>query len=230
MRIGLLSLLALAACTPKPQPANPALWLIEGPRGERGWLFGTIHSLERPALWRSATVDRALRHSSLVVVEVGNLADDAALRRTFLALSQSPGLPPLSARVAPALRPKLAEVLRRVGANEGDFANVETWAVALSLALPLTDLALPVTTTLEVAVTREPPGWLLVAFITPPQVEQTKPETALPTAVASAKTLAPAPPVKEAVAPTSPPAEVVCWVHMLLDGPAFPTTTELPTP
>jgi hypothetical protein len=131
---GLLAALLLAACAPQPQPARPALWRIEGPHGEKGWLFGTIHALARPALWRSTQVDQALEGSNRIVVEVGNLADQAALRRTFAQMSQSPGLPPISARVDPALRPRLAAVLKQVGAREDNFANVETWAVALSLA------------------------------------------------------------------------------------------------
>jgi uncharacterized protein YbaP (TraB family) len=131
--LGLLTLL-LAACSPAPQPAHPALWRVEGPRGEAGYLFGTIHSLPRPVLWRSGPVDGALRGSDRIVVEVGNLADQAALAKTFAALSQSPGLPPLSARVDPALRPRLAEVLAKLGASESRFADVETWAAALTLA------------------------------------------------------------------------------------------------
>jgi uncharacterized protein len=133
-RLAVLIALALAACAPEPQPANPALWRVEGPEGERGWLFGTIHSLERPALWRTAKVDAALRDADVIVVEVGNLADDKALQRTFAALSRSPGLPPVAARIDPALWPRLEQVMRKAGARDNTFAGVETWAVALSLA------------------------------------------------------------------------------------------------
>jgi len=132
----LLALLVLAACSaePAPQPANPALWRVDGPRGERGWLFGTIHALDRPVLWRSTKVDAALRGSDRIVVEVGNLADTAALQKTFAGMSRSRGLPPVSARVDPRLRPQLAALMSKVGAREAGFAGVETWAVALSLA------------------------------------------------------------------------------------------------
>lgn len=124
----------LAGCSAKPEPANPALWRVEGAQGERGYLFGTIHALDRPALWRSGKVDRALRESDRIVVEVAGLADQAGLQKTFAAMSKSPGLPPVSARIDPTLRPRLAALLAKVGAREANFAGVETWAVALSLA------------------------------------------------------------------------------------------------
>ncbi len=132
--IAALAVLLLWACAAQPQPANPALWRVDGPHGEWGYLFGTIHSLQRPALWRSGKVGAALDRSDGIVVEVARLADQAALSRIFAQMSKTPGLPPLSARVEPALRPRLDEVLREAGARERDFANVETWAAALSLA------------------------------------------------------------------------------------------------
>lgn len=124
----------LAACAAEPEPANPALWRVDGAHGERGYLFGTIHALDRPALWRSGKVDAALRESDRIVVEVAGIADQAGLQKTFAAMSKSPGLPPVSARIDPALRPRLAALMSKVGAREANFTGVETWAVALSLA------------------------------------------------------------------------------------------------
>lgn len=123
-----------ASCAPRPQPANPALWLVEGPRGQRGWLFGTIHALERPALWRSPAIDAALAGSDRVVVEIANLADGKAMSAIYARLAHSPGLPPLSQRIDPALRPQLRALLKREGLDEAGFADVETWAAALTLA------------------------------------------------------------------------------------------------
>lgn len=135
LRVLLLGLcLIAAACAPQPQPAQPALWLVEGPHGQKGWLFGTIHALERPALWRSATIDRALAESDRVVVEIAGLADSKAMAAEFARLSHTPGLPPLSERIDPALRPTLTALLKREKLDEARFADVETWAAALTLA------------------------------------------------------------------------------------------------
>ncbi|MCB2075319.1 MAG: TraB/GumN family protein [Novosphingobium sp.] len=130
----LLLALALAACGPRPEPANPAFWEVEGPAGRKAWLFGTIHSLARPALWRSAVIDGALDQADLVVVEVADLDDDEAMSQAFASLSQSPGQPPLAARVDPGLRGKLAKLMREGGMKEDQFAATETWAAALTLA------------------------------------------------------------------------------------------------
>lgn len=132
MRIaGLLLALLLGACSPSADPASPALWRVDGPGGQRAWLFGTIHALERPVLWRSAKVDAALAQSDRIAVEI---ADQRAIPAAFARRANSPGLPPLSARVAPSLRPALNKLLEEADASESQFATTETWAVALSLA------------------------------------------------------------------------------------------------
>lgn len=129
-----LALATLAACSGSPEPAHPAFWQITGPHGEKGWLLGTIHALPRAAAWRSPVIDAALGQANVVAVEIADLGDAAAMATLFDQLEHSPGLPPLSARVDPALRPALARQLAAAHMSEADFATTETWSAALRLA------------------------------------------------------------------------------------------------
>ncbi|WP_404481007.1 TraB/GumN family protein [Novosphingobium sp. BL-52-GroH] len=133
-RFGYLLPLALFACSPAPRQAHPALWRIEDGHGHEGWLFGTIHSSDRPLEWRTPAVDGALKQSGAILVEVGNLADEADVAATFARLARSEGEPPLSRRVAAKDRPALAALLEKSGHADGDFAAMDTWAAALTLA------------------------------------------------------------------------------------------------
>jgi len=129
-----LLILLLAACRQEPVPAHPALWEVRGENGEQAWLFGTIHSLERPVEWKSSRVAMALDAADLLIVEVADLEDSARISRTFAKLATSPGHPPLSRRVSPAKREALEQMLRRHRLDDNGFSQVETWAAALTLA------------------------------------------------------------------------------------------------
>ncbi len=128
-----LLLLALAACS-KPEAVRPALWQVEGPDGEKAWLFGTIHALPGPVDWQAGKVGPALRQADSIVLEVADITNDAATARAFTALARSPGLPPLLQRIDATRRAELAKLLGDEKLNEASFANVETWAAALTLA------------------------------------------------------------------------------------------------
>lgn len=67
------------------------------------------------------------------MVEVADL-DDPAGRDLFARLGETPGLPPLSRRVATADRAALAELMDDAGTDDDDFAATESWAAALMLA------------------------------------------------------------------------------------------------
>ena len=79
-------------------------------------------------------IDRALGQANVVAVEVADLGDSAAMATLFDRLEHSSGLPPLSARIDPALRPALARELAAAHMREADFATTETWSAALRLA------------------------------------------------------------------------------------------------
>jgi uncharacterized protein YbaP (TraB family) len=133
----ILLLLALAGCW-RREEVHPGFWLVEGPRGEKAWLLGTIHALPKAVDWRSDRVDVALGAVDLLVLEVAAINDTARTAKAFAALAQSPGLPPLEQRVAADLRDELAGEMKQGGLKAGSLDPYETWAAALMLQQAMT--------------------------------------------------------------------------------------------
>ncbi|QZH74854.1 MAG: TraB/GumN family protein [Erythrobacter sp.] len=115
-----------------PEP-SPALWEVTAPGGQKGWLFGTIHSLPDDVEWRSPLLNDALAQSNILLVEA--TADDlASASSVFDQLSRSNDLPSLLIRFDPDERAVVSALLDRAGMSESDFAHYETWGAALLLA------------------------------------------------------------------------------------------------
>jgi uncharacterized protein len=151
--IPLAAFLPLAACdwsseqTPiiTQQEGKPALWKVTSVTGKGGtaYLFGTVHMLPADTVWQSASLDKAIRASDSLVIEVTGLEDSAASNALFNAMGTTPNLPPLRDRVESALRAKLIEAAAPVPGPVSDLDRLESWAAALMIAANSnTDLAL----------------------------------------------------------------------------------------
>lgn len=130
---GLCALLLLLAGCSSPEAVRPALWQIDGTNGERGWLFGTIHALPAPVNIHGPVFDQAFAQSNRLVMEVAAIDDDKVTAQTFARLARTPGQPPLEQRVPAQLRSGLATLLKDHGLTAAGFAELETWAAALTL-------------------------------------------------------------------------------------------------
>ncbi|WP_369025278.1 TraB/GumN family protein [Qipengyuania sp. RANM35] len=136
----LFGTLLLAGCGKKDKEfaeagSQPALWEIRDGSGKvEGWLFGTIHALPEGTRWRTARLQSAIDEADLLVVEVGNLADGAAMAAQFRRLAFDGPQGKIRSRVTPAYREKLDAVLDKASIAESDLDTMETWAAALALA------------------------------------------------------------------------------------------------
>jgi hypothetical protein len=129
-----LAALLLAACQPAPQPANPALWQVDGPNGERAWLLGTIHALPEPVSLDSPAFTRAIAGADRLLVEVAALEDDKSTALTFHKLAAVASAPPIVERAHDSDRAALRVLLDQTGLPVDKFSQMDTWAAALTLA------------------------------------------------------------------------------------------------
>ncbi|MGX7895211.1 TraB/GumN family protein [Tsuneonella sp. HG222] len=135
--LAILGALALTACGEPPREwpaAKPALWEVEGPNGEQGWLFGTIHSLPQDVRWRTPAVSGAYDQAGVLVLEIADIGNANRAAGVFDRLQNTVDLPPLSARVAPEDRADLVDFLERAEMEDDAFSQIETWGAALVLA------------------------------------------------------------------------------------------------
>lgn len=136
--IAALLALALAGCEREAQPEpSPALWEVTAPNGAHGYVFGTVHALPDGLEWKTPAIDAAVKNSDSLVLEIVDPAGDAAARATFARLANTPGQPPIEARVDRDLRDELREALAETRLPPGQFASLEDWAAALTLSFAL---------------------------------------------------------------------------------------------
>lgn len=141
----LLTALALAGCDGAPPPLaeggpRPALWEVRSEGGEvEGWLFGTIHALPEDMRWQSARLHETIDAADLLVVEVSDLQNDAAIGRIFNELAFDDPTIPLRERVSLGLRDEYDSLLAEAGSALPQLDAMESWAAALALAQMVQD-------------------------------------------------------------------------------------------
>lgn len=134
--LSLFALLLVTACGDAPsegEQGGPALWRVQ--KGDLdGWLFGTVHVLPDGVAWRTPRIDAAIDKADRLVLEVGNLDDQAAVMATFERLGRSPALPPIAERVAPDARDALDQLATKGTAQPDVLRPYESWAAAMLLS------------------------------------------------------------------------------------------------
>ncbi|MEP3227507.1 MAG: TraB/GumN family protein [Parasphingorhabdus sp.] len=141
----LLVATCLAACSNSAPPeqlntvkeGKPALWKLTGTKPRQkgtAYLFGTIHILPKGIDWRSPVLEKALKQSDQLIIEVLGLEDTKNAAKIFSKLAISPNQPELEQRIRPSLRDDLDAVIDKSNIPEFALDKMESWAAALSLA------------------------------------------------------------------------------------------------
>jgi len=134
--------LGLAGCGQNPaqegaeqSPPLPALWQVASADGTvEGWLFGTIHSLPDGTTWETELLSDTIDDADLLIVEIADLENKAAISHIFARLARTDDMPPLSSRLPASEQAALREMMKAGSFSEGDFSATESWAAALMLA------------------------------------------------------------------------------------------------
>ncbi|HEY0149142.1 MAG TPA: TraB/GumN family protein [Allosphingosinicella sp.] len=128
----------LAGCAAQPgaerasAAPKPAMWKVAD-ADTTIYLFGTVHLLPEGQAWRTAAFEQALAGADELVLEVGNIDDQAAVGGAMMKLGMSPNLPPFRERVPEAKRAALDAMVAESGVPAAVLDRLETWAGALSL-------------------------------------------------------------------------------------------------
>lgn len=144
LRFFLAALLVLLAASgvsaaPSSKPplvhAHPALWHVEGPKGE-AYLFGSIHLLPRNIDWHTKTVDAAIKRADVFVFEVSTDAQAQGKIRDLIV--QKGLLPPgqsLRAMLPPASQADFDAAIAKAHLIPQMVDRERPWLVSLQLLI-----------------------------------------------------------------------------------------------
>ncbi|WP_076072626.1 TraB/GumN family protein [Sphingomonas montana] len=116
-----------------PASAEPALWAVRD-SDSTIYLFGTAHAVRKDAGWKTPKIDAAMRASSALWLEIDD--DLNASQAAMAAIVQHYGFDParpLSQKLTPAQRARLAAVLAPYGMTPAKFEPMRPWLVAVTL-------------------------------------------------------------------------------------------------
>jgi len=130
-------LLVFAPVTARDQPvrAAPALWKIDGPRGDI-YFFGSVHLLPQGLAWRTPALEAALKEAQRLVFEID--IDESQNMAAMTLLTLRYGMLPLDeslrAMLAPQHRKKLDEVATSLGMPPFMLDRMRPWLAAITLS------------------------------------------------------------------------------------------------
>ncbi len=132
--VALFTLLALAPASAVPLThAHPALWHVQGSKGE-AYLFGSIHLLPKTIAWHTKQVDAAINRSNVFVFEVST--DDQAQAEIRDLIAKDGMLKPdqsLRAMLPASSKPDFDAAIAKAHLSIDVVDHEKPWLVSLQL-------------------------------------------------------------------------------------------------
>ena len=128
---GLASVLALGLAG--TALAEPALWKIQD-ADSTIYLFGTIHVLKPSTVWRSPKIDKALKDSGDLTLEIVGADDPAVMQPLVLKYGLDPNNP-LSGKIDAAAFQKASGLAQDGGVPPALLNAMRPWLAAVQLSL-----------------------------------------------------------------------------------------------
>jgi uncharacterized protein YbaP (TraB family) len=125
-----LTLLFWAATSAR---AEPAMWVIRD-EDSTIYLIGTLHLLRHDAEWNSDKVKKTVRESTELWLEIADADDQAAAMQLAMKYGMDPKKP-LSSKLNPAQKEKLAKVADRYGVVLAGLDQMQPWLAAMLLTM-----------------------------------------------------------------------------------------------
>jgi len=115
--------------------AHPALWHVQGPKGE-AYLFGSIHLLPKNINWRTQAVDAAIKRANVFVFEVSTNSEAQAEIRALIAREGmlAPGQS-LRAMLPPASQTDYDAALAKAKLSPENVDREKPWLASLQLLI-----------------------------------------------------------------------------------------------
>jgi len=135
LTIGLLFTTS-AASARDTKPDAPAIWKIDGPKGDI-YLFGSVHLLPKDVNWRTPALDAALNEAQVVVFEIDldQAKDPVATRDLVVNLGLLPQGTSLRKLLAPERRAKLERVAASLNLQVATLDPLRPWLAAITIGV-----------------------------------------------------------------------------------------------
>jgi uncharacterized protein YbaP (TraB family) len=129
--VGVASIVAMGVAA--PAMAEPALWAIKD-KDSTIYLFGTIHVLKPDTQWRSPVIDKALKDSGDLTIEVLG-ADDPAVMQPLVLKYGIDQANPLSKKLPPEDFKRIQVLAQGAGVPAQALEIMRPWLASISLAM-----------------------------------------------------------------------------------------------